>query len=112
MRSALEQKILPFPAMAPSGKAKDISDVHGSSNVPFHGEDLEGSLFVIDEPDPLAADVGRCADLIPDNDRTRQMRVIEGGAQADSKDKKLRLKDLHPMDCVIIIGFMLIAIIL
>lgn len=78
----------------------------------FPEGDLEGTLFDIDEPDPLAADVGRCADLIPDSDRSRQMRVIEGGAQAEHPDKKLRLKDLHPMDCFIIAGFLLIAVIL
>jgi len=111
MRSTDGAKVLPFPGHVHQEEAQSPRP---AGPVDEGCLALDSLPFVIDEPDPLVVDEGRCADLVSPPDRSAGMRMIQGGgAEAPAPGaRKLRLKDLHPMDCVIILGFLVIAALL
>jgi hypothetical protein len=71
---------------------------------------LDSLPFEIDEEDPLVMTGGRHSDVIAAPDSIADMRLIKGEGRQEAKSRLFRLRDLHPMDCVIIAGFLLIAI--
>lgn len=68
---------------------------------------LDAYPFEIDEPDPLLIVEGRNSDFV-DGPGPSRMTLIQNSTM-DQPVRRLRLKDLHPMDVAIIAGFLLIV---
>jgi len=73
---------------------------------------LDGIHFHIDEEDPLILTTGRHEDVVPSPERRADMRLIEGPALSTQGRQRIRLKDLHPLDCLIVLSILVLAFVL
>jgi hypothetical protein len=70
---------------------------------------LDAYPYHIDEPDPLLACEGRNSDAIDSPEAYPHISMVQGGSLGVRAKRRLRLRDLHPMDIVIIAGFLILA---
>ncbi len=68
---------------------------------------MDAYPFEIDEPDPLLIVEGRNLDFLEAPGAAR-MTLIDN-PKMDQPVRRLRLKDLHPMDIAIIMGFLIVV---
>lgn len=68
---------------------------------------IESCPFDFDEPDPLICGESRVFDA-DFNDMRAGMRMIEGQAKDSSGSSRLRLRDIHPIDGLIVCGVILV----
>jgi len=112
MSSSQSAKIFEFPGKGMSMKAEMArQDIDAEIDPSVLMDDgilaLDAYPFEIDEPDPLLIVEGRNSEFV-DGPGLSRMTLIENPS-LDQPVRRLRLKDLHPMDVAIIAGFMLIV---
>ncbi|MFX4299943.1 hypothetical protein [Pseudosulfitobacter pseudonitzschiae] len=120
MAQTSRSNISPFPSPR-SVPAKADGVVHGPGSTRengLHGLEADpayatrpqsGPVFLIDEPDPLLISESQSSEFIPEPFLpSRNLKLVSN--DNPSKTTYLRIKDLHPMDLLIAIGLIAVAV--
>jgi hypothetical protein len=113
MTKQIGAAILQFPAGSIKGLPEQDPFVDETDHMDGPWEDgslaLDAYPYHIDEPDPLLACEGRNSDAIDSPEAYPHISMVQGGSAGIKTKRRLRLRDLHPMDIVIIAGFLILA---